>query len=481
MNTKRENSFINQVVREILAGVKDGLTKYSGPSRVALIFQLGRKENIYICDPLNLLRGHESKICATFFNKEKRTLQSTHHLPDNPYSQIGRIANIELDGIISVGGQSGPVMYQVWFTEHHPEILSTGPTKRWLEHATLRFSHDMANVKELYTGISGRFLREYSTHAVNDHIELELSRVSTIHSQIEIYPILDAILGISKTREERKSPHGELVFIESCHIDSVDFLARFHHNEQPPLHNYKHVRKLLQAVQKFKNQLISDGVHILGIARGRIDPFHIIADFRGLFGFLKINDLSICSFADGTYSSATHQAKLFQIEEALLDYDLDGSIRSSLFHIVSAIVHYAETEHFGCAIVLDLNQPMIQTAGQNLEAPLDLERSNLLDLTCDLARVDGALQIGHDRQLHRFACLLDGPSIPTEDRARGARYNSALRFTAQNPHTIIIVVSSDRPVSVIRNGREYNEPGSVMPGSPSCMDPQLLINWLETL
>jgi len=479
MNTKTEKNFINQVVREILAGVKDGLTQFSGPSRVAVIFQLHSKEEIYICDPLNLLRGHESKIRTTFFDKDKTAVHSTLHLHDKPYSQIDRVANIELDGVISVGGQSGPVMYQVWFTEHHPEILSTGPTKRWLEHATLRFSHDMANEKELYSGISGRFLREYATHAVNDQIAQELRQSSGTDSLINIYPILNAILGISKTREETKSPHGELVFIESCHIDSLDYLARFHYHEQPPLHNHKHVRKLLQAVQKFRNQLVSDGVHILGIARGRIEPFHVTADFRGLFGFLRINGMSICSFADGAYSSATHQAKLFQIEESLLDYDLDSSAQSSLFHIVSSIVHYAETEHFGCAIVLDLNQPLIHIAGQNLENPLDLERSNLLDLACDLARVDGALQVGSDRQLHRFACLLDGPSIPTEDRARGARYNSALRFTAQNPHTIIAVVSADRPVSVIRNGVEYNSPGSLLMVSTTNIEPRLLADWLE--
>jgi len=480
MSTRRENSFIRQVVREILAGVKDGLTQYSGPSRVAVIFRLTRQEELFVCDPLDLLRGHESKIYTTFFDKNNTPDQTAQHFQDRPYHQIDKISNIELDGVISVGGQSGPVMYQMWFTEHHPEILSTGPTERWLEHATLRFSHDMANDRDLYSGISGRFLREYATHAVNDHIMHELERFSSTHSHFEVYPILNAILGISKTREETKSPHGDLVFIEPGNIDSLDFLARFHHHEQPPLHNHKHARKLLQAVQKFRNQLVSDGVNIIGISRGRIQRFRITADFRGLFGFLRVNGQSICSFADGTYSSATHQAKLFQVEEGLLDYNLDSTTRSSLFHIVSSIVHYAETEHFGCAIVLDLNRPMIQTAGQNLEDQLDLERSNLLDLACDLARVDGALQIGSDRHLHRFACLLDGPSIATEDRARGARYNSALRFTAQNPHTIIIVVSADRPVSVIRNGMEYNGPSSLIPASTSAIEPQPLTKWLKS-
>ncbi len=479
MTTGKEKSFINQVVREILTGVKDGLTRYSGNSRVAVIFRLHVQEDFFICDPLNLLRGHESKILSTFFDHDQTAIPVIHQFQDKPYNQIEKITNIDIDGIISSGGQSGPVMYQMWFTEHHPEILSTGPTERWLEHTTLRFSHDIANKRDLYSGISGRFLREYATHAVNDHIRRECELFSKEQTRLDIYAILNAILGISKTREERKSPNGELVFIESCHVDSLDFLARFHHHEQPPLNNLKHVRKLLQTVQKFRNHLVSDGVHILGVARGRIEPFHISADFRGLFGFLRVNGQSICSFADGNYSSTTHQAKLFQIEEALLDYDLDSSERSSLYHIVTSIVHYAETEHFGCTVVVDLNQPLTQIAGQNLETQLDLERSNLLDLACDLARVDGALQIGSDRQLHCFACLLDGPAIAMEDRSRGARYNSALRFTAQNPHTVIVVVSSDRPVSVIRSGMEYNGANNLIPDSICNIEPQPLIEWLK--
>lgn len=477
-NRNPNTRFTNKVVSEILVGIREGLTKFSGPSRVAVIYRLNVDDDYYICDPASLLSGHEPKIRATFFDDDHRPVSIANDLQDKPYSYINRVDDLELDGIISVGGKSGPVPYQMWFTDHHPEILATGPTQRWLEHAALRFSHDAANKQELYSGISGRFLSEYATHAVHDHIMYEFMRSSDsfVPASFPVYPVLSGILAISKTREETLSPHGELAFVPPKHVDALDFLARFREDEQPQLDNAKHVRKLLQAVQKFRNRLVSDGKQILGVTRGRIDPIHIVADFRGLFGFLRINDHPICSFADGAYSSATHQAKLFQIEETLLDYDLDSSVRSSLYHIIASIVHYAETEHFGCAVVLDLNDPITHLAGQNLGQPLDLERSNLLDLACDLARVDGALQIGTDRKLHRFACLLDGSTIPKEDRARGARYNSSLRFTAQNPDTIIVTVSADRPVSVIRNGSEYS--GVINGMNNADVTPQKLQEWL---
>jgi DNA integrity scanning protein DisA with diadenylate cyclase activity len=80
----------------------------------------------------------------------------------------------------------------------------------------------------------------------------------------------------------------------------------------------------------------------------------------------------------------------------------------------------------------------------------------MLKMVKSLAKVDGALHIGADQHLYGFACLLDGRSIPGEDRARGARYNSALRFTAEHANIIVVVVSSDRPVSVIHQGVDVN-------------------------
>jgi len=73
-------------------------------------------------------------------------------------------------------------------------------------------------------------------------------------------------------------------------------------------------------------------------------------------------------------------------------------------------------------------------------------------------------------KLHGFACLLDGLAIPGEDRARGARFNSALRFTAVHTNVIIVVVSLDRPISVIQEGVELNAQCEWKP-VPGCIKP----------
>lgn len=474
------NTFLNRCIRETLSGIRDGLTLFSGESRSAIIFSLHEKDKLYLCDPQNLLRGYEPKLNAIYFGQNNYCTPSDTHSRQQSYNLIEPQANLQLDGLISYGGSSAPVYYQMWFTEHHPNICSVLPTECWLEHAVLRLSHDIANDSTLYTGISGSFLREYGTHAVHDCVVDKAGITLGLDIQIHIYPMLEAILGISKTNEEGVRPFGMLSFLEPRFLDQITFLARFKSAEQPKLNNFKHVRKLLQATEFSNRTLISDGTNIIGIAEKTFDYFNVTADFQRKFGFLYAKDELICSFQDGRYSSNTHRAKLFEVEEALLDFDIEPSLRNDLFQIVSALVHNAEDKMFGCTFVLDLAAEITPIAGQTLAPPIDLSEKDKLQLAANLSKVDGALHLRADLHLYGFACLLDGFSVPNEDRARGARYNSALRFTAQHPDTIVVVVSSDRPVSIFQQGKEINSSYSQYESSKCNLFPIPLKDWLST-
>lgn len=158
---------------------------------------------------------------------------------------------------------------------------------------------------------------------------------------MRVYPILNAVLGISKTREEGEWPKGELVFVEKHTIQEMEFVVKFPETERPSLENFRHIRKLLQAVEHSDRKLVSDEKTVVGIAIGEIPKFHITADFQGIHGFLRLNGSEVCSFSDGSFKSTTHKAKLVQVEEALLESDLDSSYAGTLFKIISSIVHNA--------------------------------------------------------------------------------------------------------------------------------------------
>lgn len=476
----RYNSFVIRCLRETLCGLREGLSLFSGASRSAIIFVLRKNDDLQICDPQNLLRGYEPKLQNIYYDGEGWCKPIDTKFFKNMYNSIEPQANLQLDGLISTGGSSGPVYYQMWFTEHHPNICSILPIECWLEHAVFRFSHDMANDSNLYTGISGNFLREYATHAVHDCIVDKAGRVLGLDFQIHIYPVLEAILGISKTNEEGVRPYGSLTFIEPRFLEDLQFLARFKTSEQPVLNNFKHVRKLLQAVEHSDRTLIAEGKNIVGITDRHIAQFHVTADYNGKLGFLSVGGETICSFHDGSYSSNTHRAKLFEVEEALLDFELEPSIGSDMFQVVAALVHNAEDKKFGCTLVIDLAPVPTATAGQALTPPINLRQSCELALAAALSKVDGALHIRADLHLYAFACLLDGHRVPNEDRARGARYNSALRFTSQHPRTIVVVVSADRPVSIFQQGKELRSHYDDSLSARCDLFPMPLQEWLKT-
>lgn len=472
-------SFLQKCINETLQGLREGLSLFSGPSHAAVIFNLPGQKDLLIYDPDSLLRGHELKIKNFYFGKNNSPIFPLYNGNSGSYSHIEPVPALQIDGLLSFGGSSATVPYQMWFSEHHPDLTSTGPTVRWLEHTVLRFSHDVANDEELYTGISGKFLREYSTHAIHDHILRENETLACRRPDLDVYPILEAILGISKTREEGAWPYGELVFIEPEDIAKINFLAAFDENDLPQLNHYKHVRKLLQTVEKSTHKLISDGSSLLGISDSKLPDYSLTADYHGRYGYLRLNNDTICSFSDGRYKSSSQRAKLYEVEEALLDFDLNMDIRDNLFHIVSTLVHRAQSMKHGCTFILDINDKPTTISGQLLKQPLNLNTPESLELACAFSRVDGALHIHKDQHLHGFACLLDGHSIPGEDRARGARYNSALRFTAENPDTIVVVVSSDRPVSVIQKGIVYHGQCQWRSRTDCNLTPESLEEWLK--
>ncbi len=469
------HSIKNLCIYHVLDGLSEGISHFSGPSRTALLYAEKPDDTIRVCDPQRLLEGHEPVLEKLYLRSDQWRQNAWGALDLKSFGQMLPEKNLQLTGLISFGGRTQSIFYQMWFTEHHPDMCSIGPTERWLEHAVSLLAHDFLAEDPLYTRNSRYVLREYATHAVRDYIRDEINIRFGWDSRMEVYPILDAVLGISKTREEGAWPRGVLEFVEPDVLPEVDFLIRFPTDSGPRVNNLKHVRKLIAAVENSERKLVSDGEKLIGVATGKLPRLRITADFRGGHGFLFFADKPVCSFSDGSFHSSTRKANLVHLEEILVESKLDPSASLVLFKIVSGMVQAAAEQKHGCSLVIDLNDVPVKIAGQQIERPIDLRREQFLELAKSLAKVDGALHICSDLHLHGFACLLDGRAFPGEDRARGARFNSALRFTAEKENIIVVVVSSDRPVSVIQRGVELNakcewEPFSLFVNAPPTID-----------
>lgn len=443
-------------ITNILNGVAEGLSKFSHHSKVALIFAAREDDSVSIFDPQNILRWHESKLKEIFYdNQDEWRHEIKEKISGQPNGYIVPANDIALAGLISFGGSCKDFFYQMWLTDHHPDMCSIHPTERWLEQAASLLVHDY-NSRTAAINSSDYVLKNYSLQAIADFIVDEREEHLGFDSKILVPPILNDILNISKTREEGAWARGTLFFTDPQRIKEISFIAKIQKNERPVISNIKHIRKLLLAVENSDRKLVSDGRIIIGISDTDIPEYVITADFRGDHGFLKLGNKNIASFFDGSFHSTTREAKMVELEELLLDSGLDTEKSTLLFQLISHLVHSAGTGRHGCTLVIDLNRSPVTLSGHMLEPPLSLLEPKNIKLACSLLKIDGAVHITADLCIHGFGCLLDGKTISWENMARGARYNSALRFSADHSHIMVVVVSADRPVSIIYNGIEIN-------------------------
>jgi hypothetical protein len=435
-------------ITESLKGLVNGLSVFSEPSKVALIYSIKKEGPIKVCDPQKLLTGHELKIKDLYIKQEIWKDENSINLKKSKGFQPEE--NLQLSGLISFGGRSESVYYQMWFTEHHLDMCSIGPTKKLLEQTAWLFSRDYAN-RKLGVSSSGYVWQNFSNLAVHDFMNSELDLKE---SSLNIFDILKAILEISRTPEEGAWARGNIIFTDDA--KKMKYILKFSQDEKPRLHDYKYVRKMLQTVERSDRFLISDGAFIYGISNQKLKDDIITVEFLGDHGFITIGSRPVCSFSDGSYYSSSRRANLVDVEEILLERFDDIDDAQSFLARISVLVRSAEKNRYGCSIVIDLNEKAMSLSGQVPEKPIDLKDSYMLQFATSLTRIDGALHIGKDLKLYGFACLLDGTAIKGENRARGARYNSALRFTSGKKNVIVVVVSSDRPVSIISDGKELN-------------------------
>ncbi len=369
-------SFANLCIFHIMDGLRDGLSHFSRTSRAALIYAVTPDDPLRIYDPQELLREHEPKLKEYYLDSDEWRAGSNHD--DNTrLIEVIRSKDLALAGLITCSARSSSIFYQCWFTEQHPDMCSTGPTESWMEYAALLLSQDFATQNILRIDSSGHLLREYSTHSVRDYIVDQRNRIMGWDTQLRVYPILDAVLGISKTKEEGAWARGDLIFVEPSELDSITYMAKFPERERPSLKNHKHVRKLLQSVESSSRKLVSDGKCVVGITALQPSENSISAHFKGDWGLLYLGTTPVCSFADAKFSSTNYKPNLVQLEEYLLELDLTADTRHKLFQLVIQMITTANHRSHGCTLVLDFNDAPVEIAGQALEIPLDLREPEM--------------------------------------------------------------------------------------------------------
>ncbi|MGH9133753.1 MAG: DNA integrity scanning protein DisA nucleotide-binding domain protein [Ilumatobacteraceae bacterium] len=154
--------------------------------------------------------------------------------------------------------------------------------------------------------------------------------------------------------------------------------------------------------------------------------------------------------------------------------DLDDDATSTLDRFLRFAVHDLGARGVGTIIVFRPSDPESPAFEHRLPTPppLRIDRpSDLGPLRHVLSQVDGAAVFDTSGTLRRLGVRLV-PSPASEigvDAFRGTRHTSARRYSWDDPNAIVIVVSEEGPITVMREGRLVGRSpvvdGLVQPGA----------------
>jgi len=394
------------------------LSRYLGICPVALIVQVSNQDTlVYDPDKLLLKLGTEFKTCSEM----------------SPEDLYGKKGIIRFDSETYI---AHPQQFR-WFLLPAPNVEASDVLPTWLKalsnvlHAVWRTSIVAAAGAQLTVIGLQSWTLDMIAGAVQEKSE-----------NITGFPFrgaLDALSRISRAVEEGHAPDGTITFVQNrnCPV-LLDNIVQ--------MNDSKHIGKLM-AVSKTKGELLSDGTHIFGISADAVTECVLKAKFvRGVADVI-CQEKVICHIVGGEFRSArkNHAAV---IKGVLTDPALSRSVDTA-----ATIVGRAIQSKFGCTLVLDPTEDPPKLSGHRIKPA-----STDIDMIAGMASVDGAVQINARGEVVSFGCILDGNALEDEVLARGARYNSARRFSKKSSSKKlgIIVVSADGPITIFARGEELH-------------------------
>lgn len=443
----------------------------------------------HLCGSRSLLRGSERSIRAL--------------ADDWKRDPVGRVNHDKTRNIVSVSWHTSRL--HTWFIETPATLCSTDVVGYWIFEAATRVDDEIESwaravdraqsegVKtaagEQYIGPSNydsdrRVISGYGMEAATEYIREEYLRLRSkkgldFSQYVAIPEFLSAVLRISTTVEEGAPARGRLCLYIGDAIDELPLRVRFESSQRPSLGRSKHVRKLLTAVAGQDAALVTDGDLLFGILAPIPSEILLVAHFNGRAGELLFCGSTMATFASGRYFGAHIAPDGTYLVDAVRRSTLP--VDEEVLSHVTAIVQRAVQQQHGCTLVIDCRSVRSELSGHRLADPLPLDSSEHLSAACAMSHVDGALHLSGHGAVLAFGCLLDGMCHPEEDLARGARYNSALRFSAAHPGTGVVVSSEDGWLSIFIEGVDIldQDLGSAEFADDSALSPApRLTEWL---
>ena len=286
---------------------------------------------------------------------------------------------------------------------------------------------DPGNLTE--TRILGR-PEEIITSAAERFIEGTLWRTANTASDL-----FSAMNEVSSLTYERSGAKGNLTV---TNYETLEKWLTVRFSRPVPLRESRTIRKVIQ-LSDSTTSVLADPTRAYGLGIGKTAPDVLEISMPGHAEW----DASVNGdkFVTVRYGKATIPNRPLELER-LIDA-AERTVGDANTRRIWEIVEAAQASGKGCTIVVS-KDPEAETArlrGEGMPIVPDyLEPQEVIRL----GSVDGAIILGPDGRCHAFGVILDGAADEKGDRARGSRFNSAVRYqNTEKAKSMIVVISDD--------------------------------------
>jgi len=309
------------------------------------------------------------------------------------------------------------------------------------------------------------------------------------HNFDGLHGLYEAANAISLNRYEGTEAVGRLLVSRVDH-PSIDTIVKFLNPAK--LNRSRSIRKLLETSSE-SLALLTDSYFVYGLGIQKDDYDGTNEDLYEI-RFTKRHSWSLVH--DGnilmTIEDGSPQLPKEKISRTKILSDLgrifpQNSKEQNKF--VCDLIECASTQKHGTMLVLSNKAEAEAKRLGNQSTPIQPIKLTK-DLIGNLTTIDGAILLSPDGICYAIGVVLDGMASPKGDPARGARFNSAIRYVAVNPDTLAVVISEDGTIDLVPNLRPQfprskidavigEAKQKIAEESPDLGDVNALIQWLK--
>ena len=268
---------------------------------------------------------------------------------------------------------------------------------------------------------------------------------------------VDQLNRISELTYEKSNVSGSIFMLtenDKHHITEEKTM-----NKRIPLTDSRSIRKLLQGLPSNRT-LLCDGKDVYGIGtissqdqRGR-KLYYVEFSGRGRWS-LKDFDDPLFSFMHVKHGRAYLYGDGYVMPEVAKKIQESFSISNKTLEAWETIIRTIARNGKGALLVIQDHEMVANEARRLGQPSLSFQSFEATeDILPSLSQIDGAVLLDPNLNCYAIGVILDGiikPKKNFDDPARGARYNSAVRYRLAYPdiNMVIIVISVDGMINVI--------------------------------